>query len=34
MCAVRCMSIEAKGSNPDLLSCRQILYYLSHEGSP
>ena len=23
-----------QGSNPGLLHCRQILYYLSHEGSP
>jgi len=23
-----------QGSNPDLLCCRQILYYLSHKGSP
>ena len=23
-----------KGSNPGLLHCRQILYHLSHEGSP
>ena len=23
-----------QGSNPGLLYCRQILYYLSHQGSP
>ena len=23
-----------QGSNPDLLNCRQILYQLSHKGSP
>ena len=23
-----------QGSNPDLLHCRQILYHLSHQGSP
>ena len=23
-----------QGSNPGLLQCRQILYYLSHQGSP
>ena len=23
-----------QGSNPGLLHCRQILYYLSHKGSP
>ena len=23
-----------KGSNPDLLHCRQIIYYLSHQGIP
>ena len=23
-----------QGSNPDLLHCRQILYHVSHEGSP
>ena len=23
-----------QGSNPDVLHCRQILYHLSHEGSP
>ena len=23
-----------QGSNPDLLNCRQILYHLSHQGSP
>ena len=23
-----------QGSNPDLLHCRQILYCLSHQGSP
>ena len=25
---------STQGSNPDLLHCRQILYHLSHEGSP
>ena len=24
----------AQGLNADLLHCRQILYYLSHQGSP
>ena len=23
-----------QGSNPGLLTCRQILYHLSHQGSP
>ena len=23
-----------QGSNPGLLHCRQILYYLNHQGSP
>ena len=23
-----------QGSNPDLLNCRQVLYHLSHQGSP
>ena len=25
---------STQGSNPDLLHCRQILYHLSHQGSP
>ena len=25
---------QPKGSNQDLLSCKQILYPLSHQGSP
>ena len=25
---------STQGSNPGLLHCRQILYYLSHQGSP
>ena len=27
-------SIPTQGSNPGLLHCRQILYHLSHKGSP
>ena len=26
--------LPTQGSNPSLLHCRQILYYLSHQGSP
>ena len=26
--------LPTKGSNPGLLYCRQILYHLSHQGSP
>ena len=26
--------LQTQGSNPDLLHCRQILYCLSHQGSP
>ena len=26
--------VPTQGSNPDLLCCKQILYQLSHKGSP
>ena len=29
-----CHQKHSQGSNPSLLHCRQILYHLSHQGSP